>query len=541
VTVEGDSRLADKYAPFDQEFVLNIPIDSVFKESEIRDLVVVFEMERGSSFNNYNASLGSFPARKVSFIKTKEKYNILRVISPPLRANRDYAFAVQFTPKSTISALQEFNYMLEKGTSLSERTAFFNDVINSMNAFNAMAIQVFRAGVANPATVFNTIPANQTDYEALYASSIGPELASLRNAFLDADNVLDDIERYKTDVDNCSLCQLLSACNCKRDFVVEELKLPMSKLLMVTCGLAPLRMGPMASPRDLTSIATSQTSLDSLVSGLASATPFYRSPKMLLANLRFNIAYFESIKELLLESTLTSAMPDAVRRRLIGWATIIIEKLERRQRIALVHLSNIERMVTTVVQTGLNPAGGTPSFFTYMQVTSVNSSVASIKANAGNYFIPEIGLANMLSSRTVDGPTYFLRPYLGVNISFIPINKDIRFKDIRTWRYSRRTLGWLFKGPTIGHHLSASIGVTRQSIATNHPEISDLLKDMCLMTGFNWRFTRAFRVGFGATWYRADNPNPLLKDDVKVMPYISVALDVDVVNWANSITDVLIK
>lgn len=520
ITIDGQTKLADKYAPFDQNFVLNIPIDSSVKETEIKERVAVFELRRGTAYNDYNASLGSIAAKKLAFVKTGQRYNTLKVMAPPMRPNGNYAFAVQFVFRSTAKSLQKINDLIHRSAPENEVAREYNKILQTIDEFNAPAFQLFRDGLENPTVTFDLGNPDEGSYHHHYIAQLRGKIDSLHIALLGNDDLGADLNSLQACLAAFDLCGKMSRCNCEDDFIVDELKLPLSNLLLITCQFNRF------TPDNLQLLARSEASIDSIAHGLPATVRSAPTVSAHLQNTKVTLAYFRMLQRLLRESTMAVQYPDGNYNMLVQKLAVVIGKLETREREGLRYANIININLNNYVNMN----------FSSIQVSTISTSNSTIKTRAGNYFIPEIGIANMLSNQTSEGTTYFMRPYFGINISFRPINKEIRFRDIRTTRN-----GVTKVGPTMLHRLSLSLGLTRYSIATNYPEINDLIKQMCLNSGLNWRATRAFRIGAGTTWYRVDNENPLFSDRIALMPYVSLALDVDVVSWASSLTDLLLK
>ncbi len=537
VTVDPDTGLPDKYAPFDQQFVLNIPVDSSFTDGDIRT-VVVMELKKGSRYAYMNDNrIEGRKAEVLSFTVTKAKYNTLKVLSPPLAPNGDYSFLVQHKSGAVLETLEKINSLIQGGQS---GQSLFEELANTRYEFNEPAEDTIRRKVGNPVELAR-FP--YSDYLTYYIQTLETPLNNVARAFTTQVNI--DLEKalldFKAELKTCPICAFVGKCDCKNDFIVDELKLSLTQMLLISCGFEKLTAG------EIRSIAMSTSSVDSILSKTAGSA-FVVTNKIKASNLKRNLAYFVNLRNLLTESNfISSGITEQCRQDLLGKIDPLIEEMTARQHSVTTSLSAVAHILKGINNSGFVLRSGTRGVFAFYKIYGITASTGDIKTAGGNYIIPEFGLANMVSNQTNGGPTYFLRPYYGINVSFRAINKNIRFKDIRYLGYKKiksggtKTRVLMLKGPSIWHHMSASIGVTQNSIATNHPEIDDLTNSTCLMTGLNYRLTRSFRIGAGAVWYKKDNPNPLLSSQITAMPYFSLALDIDIVNMATNITDKLFK
>jgi hypothetical protein len=144
-----------------------------------------------------------------------------------------------------------------------------------------------------------------------------------------------------------------------------------------------------------------------------------------------------------------------------------------------------------------------------------------IKSAAGNYLIPDIGLVNIFS--VIKGPLAhdyqfknIVRPYWGLNISWVPINKNVSIKSVKYYK--------------VLHYFSTTIGLT--AIPLNLSGGADLIKSMSLVTGIGIRPFRWGRVTIGSLMYTRDNPNPAKSPIITFAPLLGVSVDLDVVSWA---------
>ncbi|MCT4587497.1 MAG: hypothetical protein N4A71_06715 [Carboxylicivirga sp.] len=150
----------------------------------------------------------------------------------------------------------------------------------------------------------------------------------------------------------------------------------------------------------------------------------------------------------------------------------------------------------------------------YNRIIGVNTFTQDIKTSSGNTVLPDFGLVNIFAFGNSD-MTYFLRPYLGVNISFRPINKNQRISQIQN--------------RTIWHSLSWTLGLTLGSI--ENEEFDDLFGGMTFVTGVGIRVHRFIRVTPGFSLFKEKDINPLISEStLEIAPFVSISFDLDVSN-----------
>jgi len=140
---------------------------------------------------------------------------------------------------------------------------------------------------------------------------------------------------------------------------------------------------------------------------------------------------------------------------------------------------------------------------------------------AGSYFlIPAIGLVSIFT-RGNESNKVFVRPYVGAAIYLRPVDKNQPIKYLKN---------------KFLHRFSLNLGLTVTALKGGN-EFSDLYNNMSLLTGANYKLTRAVSLSLGAVWLKQADKNPLL-DKPKSVPqlYFSVAFDVDFMNSISKLT-----
>ena len=145
--------------------------------------------------------------------------------------------------------------------------------------------------------------------------------------------------------------------------------------------------------------------------------------------------------------------------------------------------------------------------------------VSDLKSLGSYYIIPDLGFA-FISEKGLYKKEVFPRPYWGVSIYLRPVDKNIRFKDLNA---------------KLLHRTSINLGLS--FIEINDEEVSDFYNKMSLLTGVNFKLTRALSLSAGAAWINKTDINPLIdKNTVVARPYFGISVDVDFANALSKIT-----
>jgi hypothetical protein len=501
LTIDPDTKLADKHAPFDESFVLKIPIDSMYHENEIKNVRI---LKRDLA----QAVLTATPVTVLSYTKTNLKTNTLQVIVPPLHPNRDYTIFIQYSPRFIIDSLEKVSELILVDNLSAART--YHNLTSRLDEFNRNIQRVLPLDLTTTMISFH-------NFDSLFNHDLRREFDAARASFVMADGLADDLITLRGLLNSSSLCDLvLRCCNGQPGIPVSNSALKQVSLLV--CNSTQL------GDAELVNISESEYSITEVLAKWPAAATAASTNRKMLQALAANIGVFESLKDLLTQSTTLAAV--SRRADMIRLLGTILDKLSLRKRNFSSHYSVYLRRLDSIRDEGTALTGRPRRIFYYLGYFNFDSNGGDVKTSAGNYIIPELGLVAMATSQTFP-TTAFVRPYYGVNISFRPINKNLRFSDIPNL--------------SIWHRLSFTLGATYYSIATNHDEIDDLVSNTCALTGLNYRLGRIVRVGAGATWFRRDNPNPVLPKQVYAMPYISVSLDLDIANLISNVTSQVLK
>lgn len=152
------------------------------------------------------------------------------------------------------------------------------------------------------------------------------------------------------------------------------------------------------------------------------------------------------------------------------------------------------------------------------EVLLSHTYIDKISKEATNWILPDFGVLYGF-----DGDSDVLRPFLGANINFGPVDKNIRTRFMS----SELAPGSSKIGRYIRHHFSLLVGVSFGTIKIENRR-EDLFNGINIFSGIGYRFTRSLRVSSGILWYNGVNPNPLLSDKkVEGMGYFSLSFDIE--------------
>ncbi|MET1259416.1 hypothetical protein ABV409_08740 [Flagellimonas sp. DF-77] len=153
-----------------------------------------------------------------------------------------------------------------------------------------------------------------------------------------------------------------------------------------------------------------------------------------------------------------------------------------------------------------------------------NTGFEKISSEASKWILPDAGLLFAFSKEA-----NVLRPFLGVNINFGPVDKDVKSRFMPRGKENNipntnRTLRFLRQ------HTSLMLGVSVGSIKIEDSR-EDLFGSINIVTGLGFRVNRAIRLSGGTLWYNQINPNPLLSDKkTKALGFLSISFDIEFKN-----------
>lgn len=185
---------------------------------------------------------------------------------------------------------------------------------------------------------------------------------------------------------------------------------------------------------------------------------------------------------------------------------VVITKLKIRK-------SRTDKIIKTT--TGLS------NFATRKFVLS-NTYFSKVSTAAGKWIIPDFGAVYAPSDKSKD----ILRPFLGANIGFGPVDKDVRTKFMS----SSLAPGSSKFGRYFRQHFSIMFGVMLGTIKEEGVR-EDLFNGVNIITGLSYRVGHVMRVSGGTLWFNGVDPNPTISEkSIKAMGYFSVSFDIEFKN-----------
>jgi hypothetical protein len=145
-------------------------------------------------------------------------------------------------------------------------------------------------------------------------------------------------------------------------------------------------------------------------------------------------------------------------------------------------------------------------------VSFVANTIGDFGTRAANYISADLGLAWAPDLKEVF-------PYVGANIYFRPVNKEVPLKLLKS------LTGY---DSTFGHRFSGMVGISVTSLA-KEGERDNLFGSNALLLGFGYRLTDAVRVSAGSLVFRSIDPNPVISEKkIKFSVFVSISLDWDI-------------
>jgi|GEM_PF-3956377 hypothetical protein len=601
VTIDPDSRLPDRIAPFDQPFVLNFPVDSIYSKEYIK-LVTLYHVKRcyrynitltidslanekhksgevhafdslyqhkylisvkvvylkGKTLAELKTTLSKTGASKalnmtqkmwkenkvpawnfiaptapdgvvkktpifvLKYLKTKKETDVLKLSVSPLEYRENYLISVQYkaAPK-WIDKLIEATDFMNEGCTATAKKAYNEGLLKELKAFNKDAEQKL------PYLNYDDQTILYDDYLAYNNSKLKPAYKKLNFLYESSPELITKYTALVNDLKKGKYCNDLLKCDCHNQNISDESGIMAGDMLAVCCNSTKL------APAALQLIASNKISLSEYLG--ASDTASLRKIKgldTLQKNLDKTILQLGALRSLFSKSTLSKDLSEAKRDSTIHLIDELISSLAENSKRAKDQKKEIILLINKVVDKGIKVAvegqDSIPKIFPFQKFNNIESLNSDLKTASGNYIIPDFGIAFMksYSNNPVNGNAintngnFMVHPYYGLNFSFVPINKNVRLKDVR-YR------------PLL-HRVSATVGLTLLSLSKTRTDVSDLLTNTSLITGINIRLNKWLRFGAGTVWYLHDDINPLLPQTLALMPYVSASIDLDVVNTASN-------
>jgi hypothetical protein len=155
-----------------------------------------------------------------------------------------------------------------------------------------------------------------------------------------------------------------------------------------------------------------------------------------------------------------------------------------------------------------------------------NTYFSKVSTEAGKWVLPDFGVVFAPSNKSNN----ILIPFLGANINFGPVDKDIKTRFMS----DSIAPGSSKVGRYVRNHFSMLLGVSIGTIKEEGVR-EDLLNGINIMTGLSYRVGHVVRVSGGALWFNGVDPNPTISDKkIKALGYISISFDIDFKNASGS-------
>ncbi len=139
------------------------------------------------------------------------------------------------------------------------------------------------------------------------------------------------------------------------------------------------------------------------------------------------------------------------------------------------------------------------------------------------YITADLGIAWAFTS-----PHTIIRPYVGANFNFFPINRQANYSFFKSLFHPIK--GNLLKS------MSGVIGVTVVPFSSDE-QYEDLFNNLSLITALGIRLTDGVRLSGGVMWAYKKDANPLKTDKtLATIPYMGLSLDLDLKKWVQNIT-----
>lgn len=118
-------------------------------------------------------------------------------------------------------------------------------------------------------------------------------------------------------------------------------------------------------------------------------------------------------------------------------------------------------------------------------------------------------------------------PFIGMNIYFRPIDKNIPFERLRA---ARKIQGKSIS--LIGYRASLVVGLTFGGLTKNDNPKFNIIFGRGIISGIGYRLTESLKLNAGALWFNQKDINPLVTQySLKATPYLSLSLDWDLKNF----------
>jgi len=504
VRINPYSKRSTTIAPFDKYFILVLPVDSSLTEESFNQLAI-YKTDKKGNLGTKIIDYDNDAILKYGNLFDTSQYKgfkSLRVfINQQVAPNtRMQFFLFHGINQKVYKKLDEINFLLLNGNESRASTLYLALAKEQFKPTDGTGKRwpPFKLGDKDAA-----YDDKQPPYVKFYDDDLKLNYQLLNKTATDINDGLiklrDELAKNKISV------EVVTKCNCAGDLIgletsplLTDLTIPLYNIIyhtdetkeLLSSGLISLVDAVYGKPLNFSEIEGRKNNLLKTENGLKVLTSFLKG------------------------SSLGASIDNPRRTSLLELLNTLCQNIEDRMEVLATAAKTIRK-----------------ALFTRGSLFAVDKSISGsaplsqdIKTNSGNYIIPDIGLANIIS--VIDHQyKYIPRPYFGVNISFRAINKSQPFGDIQ-----KRTF-W--------HYTSLVVGLTTFSLSREGT--ADLFNGMSLVAGVGIRTSRAFRITPGILLYQASSANPLKANRYVIAPTLNASLDLDVASWFSSLSGKVFK
>ena len=496
VKIDPITKVVNKKLPFDKSFIIQIPTES--KDSKTISNVFLYRafVKKG---NRSPEGRTSFYRKKILGEKLKTRFEE--------KKGSLYIYVDPLDPNTYLDIVLEHKF---KGKKLDELLAIHahiadGDLVKAKSNYDAMLTWIEQT----EADLYPTLPLRvfgrnwdngrwngyQYDYnhvKEFYDALIEKPIAAVGTGFVYA-------------IDTSTIAELTKVNFGKMATCAAALDLSSSELPPFE-GLLPRRSSKfldfLKGKRELATTAISKPISEfDLKKRVASLDSSIHQLKLLLAfgeNLRLRMSIPEDI------IVVTNVMADLT--------DVLLKLKENRD-----HINDNFSKIKTVIDTNTN--------LRYTQAFILDNQFSDSKTEAGFRVTPDIGYAVIKAYGNLNNE-FIHRPYFGVNITFRPVDKQIRFREYQNRAYWQQ----------VARRVSLNLGVTTSKLPDDS-EFEDLYNKASLLVGINFRIFRGLYISSGGMFLKQINPNPIITEaDVELAPYVGISIDVEINKLLSSVT-----
>lgn len=490
-----------KQIPFDQPFILKVPLDS--KEQKVTEAIIYesFVDEKGNR-TYINPKDRSKTGGRLETYKINQEKEFLYIYMKPLRPNTYFEIVLRNKLHGKrLSDLLDINESIDRGKLPEAAKAFqtWKDDLDGKSPYEELTITALGG--------FSWRSGPWKGYQKFYKDSL--------NQFYKSVNGISTISRVQLNKVNIrKIAQIGKAFN------------------ISTSELSQLQ--PILENESWERFMKGYIGLDTtVVSKKIGKYNFSKRIELLDKNITsFKLLVAFTDKLLLHINPSKSKMDKDGKPILSRRDSIELVKVELNQ--VLIKLRDNKKILDDS-NNGIRKAIDKSSNLRYGTAFIIENRLSDLKTEAGVRVIPDFGVA-YITAWGNDERVNYTRPYAGINISPRPINKQLKFRDLN--RYDREFEKSENRIKSIWHRMSFSVGVTVSKLPDG--EFEDLINNVSLLTGVNYRVYRGIYVSTGAVWLKQKNPNPIITDtEIEPAWYLGVSLDLDISNVLKPVTGLI--